>query len=240
MNVRETTANPLYDELATTLRENILTGVYPPGSKIPSESELMEDTGLSRSTVRRALDVLVEEGLLTKERGRGAFVTGAPVVDARRTAFTSFAAEMARQGHEVATRTVDAGLAAATDGVAAFFGVPADGQLVKIMRLRYVDGEPFCLETSYFDTDLAGLIDTDLTGSLHRVLREVFHREPARGHKTFEVCFATQNEAFLLDVPKATPLMLVTDYVCDADGVPLYASKRVMRTDRTKYREPIG
>lgn len=240
MNIRETTTHPLYDELAATLRENILTGVYPPGSKIPSESELMEDTGLSRSTVRRALEVLVEEGLLAKKRGRGAFVTGDPVVDTKRTAFTSFAAEMAKQGHEVATRTVDAGLSAATDGVTAFFGIPADEQLVKIMRLRYVDGEPFCLETSYFGTDLAELIDTDLTGSLHRALREVFHREPARGHKTFEVCFATQNEAFLLDVPKMTPLMLVTDYVCGADGAPLYASKRVMRTDRAKYREPIG
>lgn len=240
MNIRETTTHPLYDKLAATLREHIFAGTYPPGSKIPSESELMEDTGFSRSTVRHALDVLVEEGLLTKERGRGAFVAGAPVVDAKRTAFTSFAAEMAKQGHEVATRTVDTGLSTATDGIAAFFGISADGQLVKIMRLRYVDGEPFCLETSYFGTDLAELIDTDLTGSLHKVLRETFRREPARGHKTFEVCFATQHEAFLLDVPKATPLMLVTDYVCDADDAPLYASKRVMRTDRAKYHEPIG
>lgn len=240
MNIRETTTHPLYDVLAATLRENILTGVYPPGSKIPSESELMEDTGLSRSTVRRALEVLVEDGLLVKERGRGTFVAGSPTVDSKRVTFMSFSTEMAKQGHKVATRTVDAGLSASTDGVAAFFGIPTDEQLVKIMRLRYVDGEPFCLETLYFGIDLAELIDTDLTGSLHKVLRETFHREPARGHKTFEVCFATQNEAFLLDVPKEAPLMLVTDYVYDADGAPLYVSKRVMRTDRAKYREPIG
>ena len=111
------------------------------------------------------------------------------------------------------------------------------GVLSADMHLSYMQD----LEECRLDiNEIAELIDTDLTGSLHRALREVFHREPARGHKTFEVCFATQNEAFLLDVPKATPLMLVTDYVCDADGAPLYASKRAMRTDRAKYREPIG
>lgn len=62
----------------------------------------------------------------------------------------------------------------------------------------------------------------------------------ANPHKTFEVCFAKQNEAFLLDVPRDAALMLITDYVYDADGEPLHVSKRIQRTDRAKYVEPIG
>ena len=240
MNVRESTARPLYDELARILRERILTGSYPPGSKIPSESELMENTGLSRSTVRHALDVRVDEGLLIKRRGQGAFVTDFPAIDAPRPAFTSFTAEMEKRGHAVTTRTVDAGPAAAPHGVAAFLETDGAAELTWIMRLRYVDGEPVCLESTYLPAAFADIVEADLSRSLHAILREVYRRAPARGHKTFEVCLATQNEAFLLDVEKGSPLMLVTDFVCDGDARPLYVSKRVMRTDRAKYIEPIG
>lgn len=240
MHVRESTTRPLYDELAATLRERILTGAYPPGSKIPSESELMEDTALSRSTVRRALGVLVDEGMITKERGRGAFVPASPAIDAPRAAFTSFTADMARRGHTVTTRTVDAGAAVAPRTVAAFLDAGDASALVKVMRLRYVDGEPFCLESTYLPPAFADIVDQDLSRSLHTILREGYRRVPARGHKTFEVCLATRNEAFLLDVEKGAPLMLVTDFVYDDAGEPLYVSKRVMRTDRAKYIEPIG
>ncbi len=240
MNVRTSTTRPLYDELAHILRERILTGTYPPGSKIPSESQLMEDTGLSRSTVRHALDVLVDEGLLTKKQGQGAFVPDTPAIDTASPAFTSFTAEMEKRGNAVTTRTVDAGPAAAPHAVASFLGTDDQGTLIKIMRLRYVDGEPFSLESTYLPASFSDIVEMDLSRSLHAILREAYRREPARGHKTFEVCLATQNEAFLLDVEKGAPLMLVSDYVCNADAQPLYVSKRVMRTDRAKYIEPIG
>ena len=67
-----------------------------------------------------------------------------------------------------------------------------------------------------------------------------FHRAPAQGNKTFEVCYASQNEAFLLNVERGQALILITDYVYDTDGRPLHVSKRIQRTDRAKYTEPIG
>ena len=84
------------------------------------------------------------------------------------------------------------------------------------------------------------LIDRDINGSLYATLRQEFHRAPAQGHKTFEVCYASQNEAFLLNVERGQALILITDYVYDTDGRPLHVSKRIQRTDRAKYTEPIG
>ena len=92
-------------------------------------------------------------------------------------------------------------------------------KLVKLVRLRYLDDAPLCLETTYLPPSFEALIDRDINGSLYATLRQEFHRAPAQGHKTFEVCYASQN---------------------DTDGRPLHVSKRIQRTDRAKYPEPIG
>lgn len=239
MDVRETTTVSRYEELAETLRQKIVSGVYPRGARIPSEAQLMADTGLSRSTVRRALEVLVEEGLLEKARGKGTFVPDTPALDAERTRFTSFTAEMAKRGAAVTTRVVDITRTSVPGAVANFLGTGGSA-VPTVVRMRYLDGEPLCLETIHLDPACAELADADWTGSLHTLLRERCHRAPGGGHKTFEVCFATQREAFLLDVERDAALMLVTDFALDLAGEPLYVSKRVMRTDRVKYTEAIG
>lgn len=93
---------------------------------------------------------------------------------------------------------------------------------------------------TYLPPSFEALIDRDINGSLYTALRQEFHRAPAQGHKTFEVCYASQNEAFLLNVERGQALILITDYVYDTDGRPLHISKRIQRTDRAKYTEPIG
>lgn len=239
MQIREKASTPLYHQLADTLRTRILTGSYAADAKIPSEAELQEDTGLSRSTVRKALDMLVDEGLIQKERGKGAFVASDVHSHANDLLFSSFTAMMERQGSTVTTKVVDAAFSAAPGGVASFLHIAAGEDAVKLTRLRYVDDEPFCVETTYLPPRFAELIDETTECSLYQALRERFHELPGRGHKTFEVCYATPAEAFLLDVKRGDALMLVIDFVQDSDGAPLHVSKRVMRTDRAKYVEPI-
>lgn len=240
MELRTTAKGPLYLQLASAIRARIVNGTYEHGSKLPSESELMADTGCSRSTVRHALKVLADEGLITTERGRGAFVTGSLDRGESDLEFSSYTQMMEHTGSRATTRTVDACRARAAGAIAKFFDVPAGAPLVKLVRMRYLNGDPLCLETTYLTEEFAPLIDEDLNCSLYALLREQFGRDAGRGHKTFEVCFAKQNEAFLLDVPRDAALMLITDYVYDADGEPLHVSKRIQRTDRAKYVEPIG
>lgn len=240
MEIRNAATGPLYAQLAAAIRGRIISGTYEHGAKLPSESELMADAGCSRSTVRHAIKMLIDEGLVTTERGRGAFVTGAPGNGGDELTFSSYTQMMEDHGGRAATRTVDACMARAAGAIAKFFDVPPGTPLVKLVRMRYLNDEPLCLETTYLSEALSALIDEDLDGSLYALLRERFHLAAGRGHKTFEVCFAKQNEAFLLDVPRNTALMLITDFVYDADGEPLHVSKRVQRTDRAKYIEPIG
>ena len=101
---------------------------------------------------------------------------------------------------------------------AKFFDAAVGSKLVKLVRLRYLDDVPLCLETTYLPPSFGALIDRDINGSLYATLRQEFHRAPAQGHKTFEVCYASQNEAFLLNVERGQALILITDYVYDTDG----------------------
>ncbi|MGN9065325.1 GntR family transcriptional regulator [Collinsella sp. HCP28S3_B9] len=76
-----------YERLAGTLRDRIAAGTYARGDKLPSEMELMDESGLSRSTVRHALKVLVDEGLVRTERGRGAVVAHTPALPHKKQVF---------------------------------------------------------------------------------------------------------------------------------------------------------
>ena len=79
-----------YERLAGMLRDRIAAGVYAREDKLPSEMELMDESGLSRSTVRHALKVLVDEGLVRTERGRGAFVADTPALHENNLVFSSY------------------------------------------------------------------------------------------------------------------------------------------------------
>ena len=110
-----------YERLAGTLRDRIAAGIYARGDKLPSEMELMDESGLSRSTVRHALKVLVDEGLVRTERGRGAFVADTPALHENNLVFSSYTAQVEGQGMKPTTRTVDSGFAKAAGSIAKFF-----------------------------------------------------------------------------------------------------------------------
>ena len=82
------------------LRDRIAAGTYARGDKLPSEMELMDESGLSRSTVRHALKVLVDEGLVRTERGRGAFVADTPALHENNLVFSSYTNAGRGPGHE--------------------------------------------------------------------------------------------------------------------------------------------
>src|ERR1041384_5940510 len=95
---------PYYAQLAEILRDQIARGVVHPGDPLPAESELCATYGLSRTVVRQALDELVAEGLVQKEKGRGTFVSRPKLADLVVQELRGFADEMGDRGHDVGTR----------------------------------------------------------------------------------------------------------------------------------------
>ena len=94
---------PLYHQLYEILRANIDTGVWKPGDMISPESELQRQYGVSQITVRQALNILVDQGLIYRRRGQGSFVSQ-PVITSSLTHIVNFADDMRIRGHEPFTR----------------------------------------------------------------------------------------------------------------------------------------
>ncbi len=164
---------PLYQQLYEMLRGNITRGEWKPGDLIPAESELIERYGVSRITVRQVLDMLVQEGLIYRQRGRGSFVAH-PAVEQVLQRLVSFTDDMRQRGFAPSTRIVSSGLLPAPADIAGQLHILPGEELAKIERLRLADGEPMSVEESYLiHRYVPGILEKDFVAD---PLREVIDR----------------------------------------------------------------
>jgi GntR family transcriptional regulator len=208
---------PLYYQLERALRERIRRGELRRGTPIPGEMELAEEFGVSRGTIRQALDRLVRAGLIVRERGRGSFVAGAPI-EYPMGRFYSFAHEMAERGIAESSKVLAQAQARAPGSVARALGLGAGRAAVRIVRLRFAGEDPLLLETSYLPKDLgASLLRADLThGSIYDVLERDGVRVTGMTEQVRPVVLGARH-ASTLRVPEGSPAFAVERVVTAGD-----------------------
>jgi GntR family transcriptional regulator len=210
-----------YARIVAQIERGIADGSLAPGDRLPPERELAVAHGVSRMTVRQALQMLESRGLLRRSIGRsgGSFVAQ-PKLERDLGTFSGLSEQLRRQGVAAGARVVSA--------------EEEDGAVV-IVRVRLADGEPFALERSRFPADrFAGLLDLDLTGSLYDLLAEHFDAAPVRAVERIEPVLADAGEAEALALPVGAPLMLVDRTAYDDDGLVVETARDVFRGDRTR------
>lgn len=139
---------PKYHRLANVLRTQIEAGTLAPGAQMPSEPTLCAEHGLSRGTVRQAIGLLVDEGLLVREQGRGTFVA-APASRSQHFSLASFADEMRRQRRQPSTRLLVNEQRPAPPLIAERLALAPQTPVLHIQRLRLADGQPVAVESRY-------------------------------------------------------------------------------------------
>jgi GntR family transcriptional regulator len=140
---------PYYQQLYDILVEKIRKGEWKPGDMIPPESELGEQYGLSRNTVRAVMDMLVKQGLLLRERGKGSFVAQ-PRIEQALKRIISFTDDMKQRGIQSSSRVLSAELIPAPEDIADYLDVQPGEELALLKRLRIGNNEPMSVEESYF------------------------------------------------------------------------------------------
>jgi GntR family transcriptional regulator len=211
---------PLYAQAAELLRERIVRGELPFGTRLESEPALAVQLGVSRATVSKALDILASDGLVSREQGRGTFVRR-PRLD-RGSSLTSFTQNIAQLGHKPSQRVLDFYRTFARPDDALLAPFPNDELLFVLRRVRLVDDEPFGIHRSVLPDEIAERIELEerlRTGGLS--LYALF------GEHNFTIVSAedrlravnsTAEEAALLGVREGTALMVVRRYSYNETG----------------------
>jgi GntR family transcriptional regulator len=216
------------------LKEELLSMIrgLSAGSAIPTERELCALYGVSRTTVRQALQELVHAGHLYRRQGRGTFV--APPKLVQTIQLHGHTEEMEAQGLHPGSRLLSAVDVPASPEVAAFFGLAAGSLVHRLVRVRLVDGEPIALQTVYLNAERFGDVGRSLAESvsLYQLLRDRYDAQIAGGEETVEAAAAEEETAELLDTEVGAPLLVLHRRSWQGDGDPIEWSESLYRGDR--------
>jgi GntR family transcriptional regulator len=219
--------------------------------RMPTERALAERLGMSRSTVRRALDLLEAEKTIERVRGRagGAYLTGVPKRDASPHAARSFCQShsiirslntvkgipeiLHDQGFRDGTTVIRAGLVDAPAAAAAALGVSEREPIVSLLRLRHADGETLSLEQMYLRPELAGLLHTEMK-SVYRTLLSQFGVQICVADESIEIASVSAAEGELLGQSAGTPVLKLERKGYDQHGRTFEYSVDLFRADRTR------
>ncbi len=172
---REQRVVPLYYQVQHTISQRIARGEYPPGTQLPSESELSRELGVSRVTVREALRVLAQENTLVKVQGRGTFVADNPSVAQPSRNFTGYLEDLYDQLERVSVKQIEINRIPTTDDVRSTLALSEDDkEVVRIKRTRYVDNEPYAFTINVLPWEIGSHLNEDnlKRSPLVRILEE--------------------------------------------------------------------
>ena len=224
-------AVPLYQQVMDDLKGEIARGVYPAGSRIPSEMELAKSYGVGRITVRRAIEELSRAGYLSRQQGRGTFVC-APKLKRKirqKDDVQSFSDACRVNGMEPGARVISRKILPADSTEAQFFGVPVGTDLICVERVRTADGVPVMLENNiYVYEDNAYLSTAPLSNqSIFEFVRNQTGRMPAFTDPcTLEIACASPEVARLLAVPVGEPLFYMEAFFFDEQRRPFIIGRQ--------------
>lgn len=233
---------PLYYQLKEILQTMVDDDDLAPGDSIPSERDICERFGISRMTASKAVSALVHEGILYRERGRGTFVAS-PKPTCTSSCLTGFSDNIRAAGLEAWTRILAFGEEEASRTIREALDLsPQEATVFNILRLRYVEGEPFSLENAWVPRcRFPGLSRDLLEGrSLYDLMRTDFSLKLSHARQTIEPVLCSDFEAGQLDLDPGTPVLLFRRVAYAEPQVAVEYSKCIYRGKRFKYEIAFG
>ncbi len=226
---------PLYYQLRNVILQQIENGVLSPGDTLPAERELIDRYGVSRITVRQALNSLMADGLLYRQRGLGTFVRKSRIEQELST-LTGFSEEMIARGLVPGAKLISAEMVEADGVVAAKMQIAPGGRVFRLVRLRLADGEPVALDFNYLPVEIGERLQRE---NLEEALYTLFPKmgvELDWADQAIQAGPADELVAEQLGIKKGTPVLLMERVVSATDGTVVEYSRTSYRSDRYIYR----
>jgi DNA-binding GntR family transcriptional regulator len=226
---------PLYFQIAENLKEAIKDGRLAAGDRLDNELELAEQLGVSRPTIRQALQRLVQEGLVSRRRGLGTVVLAPRIM--RPVALTSLYDDLTETERHPETMVISVTEAECDAEVAGALSLAAGAPVLCLERLRLADGAPLALMRNYLPAGLlAGHPEKDLgTAGLYELLRRQGIDLNA-GEQVIGARRATAKEARLLQTTRGATLLTMSRTAYDGGGAPVEHGSHAYLADRYSFK----
>jgi GntR family transcriptional regulator, frlABCD operon transcriptional regulator len=236
MKVEYDNLSPLYDQVRLQLLRDIKDGQFLRGSYLPSEPDLCKRYGVSRITVRRAVQELCADGYLKRMHGRGTLVTE-PKVEQTLVSLSGFTEALTSSGHKVRYDVLDDTIQAPSTDVKERLKATGNDQLIGIRRLLLVDERPLTLEDLYFLRSRYGRVAEPVSkgGSFNKALKSLYGEEPKAAERAINVDFPSATECELLACTGSQPVYRIGKLVLGKGRRPISFSVLITPCDRVTY-----
>jgi DNA-binding GntR family transcriptional regulator len=224
---------PLYHQIAQQLKQHIQAGKLEPRTMLGNEIELANLLAVSRPTLRKAIESLVEEGLLARRRGLGTVVV--PNTVKRRVSVPSLYDDLKTSGRSPSTTVLALATQPAPENVARVLDVPIGAPTMFIRRIRHADGAPLALMQNHLPPDLISPTSSDLEArGLFELLRSS-GVEPHAVNEAIGARISTRTEARTLDMKPGAPVLTLSVVTYDKAGRIVDFGQHAYRADRYSF-----
>ncbi|MFN4024882.1 MAG: GntR family transcriptional regulator [Hyphomonas sp.] len=234
--INGTTGIPLYQQIYDLLRSRIVSGELGLNTRLPAEQELTEMLGVSRITVKRALNELAVAGFVRRQRGIGTLITFDAAAPTVKGSFENLIDGLTRMGIETQIQLLGCTMGTASPAICESLGMPQGSAVQRIVRLRRLAGQPFSYLIAYTPADVAeGYSEDELaTESLIKLLEKAGHA-PVEADQTIMAEAAEPAVAANLGVAPGSPLLRIHRVMRDRKGRPVQDITAHCRSDRFQY-----
>jgi len=232
---------PLYRQIYDLFRKQIISGKVPKNSHLPSEQEITQALGVSRITVRRALNELASSGFVTRQRGRGTVVTFNAAAPTVKASFENLIEGLNRIGVETDVRLISCKIVPASQTLTTIMELPRGAKVQRIVRMRLLDKEPFSYLITHIPEHVAEGYDAkELTSaSLIQLLDAAGHR-PSAATQEITAVSADEKIAGALGIAEGVPLLRIHRIMRDADHKIVQEITAHYRSDRFQYQMQLS
>ncbi|PFE60337.1 GntR family transcriptional regulator [Bacillus cereus] len=228
---------PLYHQLMERLKDSIEKGHWSLGDKIPSENQLMDQFGVSRNTAKKAIEELVQEGILYRIQGKGTFVAK-PKLQQSLMGFYSFSKVLKEKGLNPKDIILKIEEVKPNAEIKEALQLSEDVNVIEMKRLRCAEDEPFILESSFIPKHVATDIEQlKKVGeiSLYDLFAQQFNTVVTRANEAFEPVLIRADESEYLQTEAGRPALLLERTAYDTNGVPVEFCISIVRGDRCRF-----
>jgi GntR family transcriptional regulator len=237
MRIDKSSRVPYYEQLREILEDSMRSGTLAVGEQLPSEAQLCDNYDVSRTVVRQALAELANEGLIYRYKGRGSFVAPPKVDEHLAQSLIGLAEEVSARGQRLDNEVRVFESQVPSSHVAQVLRLEPDEEVVRLDRVRSVNGEPWVFTSTFLPGRMCGaLLELDMRHrSLYATLEHELGISLVHGRRTIEAALAGEDHAALLGIEAGDPVLLLKSLSFDSEDRPVEYFLAWHRGDRSRF-----